>query len=134
MLNLPNVNLGLGKVSFLGHVKSKDGVSTDPNPTKIGAIIERQRPKNVLEMTSFLGLVGYYRVESRKAFPLTRLTHKNVKFEQDDNYEKSFQELKTILTTAPIMSLYDNGGFVILSNASNKWLDCVLQHDKVIAY
>ena len=50
--------------------------------------------------------------------------------------EKSFQELKRRLTTAPVLTLPSGTeGFVVYSDASGKGLGCVLmQHGKVIAY
>jgi hypothetical protein len=48
----------LGKVAFLGHVLSTDGVAVDLE--KIEAVSEWQQPKNVSDIRSFLGLVGYY--------------------------------------------------------------------------
>ncbi|KAH9763231.1 Endonuclease [Citrus sinensis] len=55
---------------------------------------------------------------------------------EDEACEKSFQELKSHLVTAPILTLpSEGGGFVIYSDASRKGLGCVLmQHGKVIAY
>ena len=49
----------LEKVSFLGHVVSKDGIAVDPS--KVEAVTNWERPKNVSEVRSFLGLAGYYR-------------------------------------------------------------------------
>ncbi len=46
------------KVTFLGHVISKDGVAVDPR--KIEAVMDWERPTNVREIRSFLGLAGYY--------------------------------------------------------------------------
>ena len=81
---------------FLGHVISKDGITVDPN--KIEAVVNWDRPTNVSEVRSFLGFASYYRrfVEgfSRITAPLTQLTRKNVKFEWNEECEKSFQELK----------------------------------------
>ena len=72
----------LDQVAFLGHVVSKDGIQVDPK--KIEAIIEWPRPIIVIEIRSFLGLSGYYRIFvkdfSKIAVPLMRLTQKNVKF------------------------------------------------------
>ncbi|MCI78841.1 hypothetical protein A2U01_0100112, partial [Trifolium medium] len=55
---------------------------------------------------SFLGLTGYYPrfIEgfSKIALPLTQLTRKSQAFEWDDKCEKSFQELKRRLTSAPV--------------------------------
>jgi hypothetical protein len=73
----------LNQVVFLGHVISKDGITVDPS--KIEAVVSWDRPTNVSEVRSFLGLAGYYRrfVKgfSRIAAPLTHLTRKNAKFE-----------------------------------------------------
>nr|GFD38660.1 retrotransposon protein, putative, Ty3-gypsy subclass [Tanacetum cinerariifolium] len=50
--------------------------------------------------------------------------------------EKSFEELKQRLVSAPVLTLPSgSGGFEIYSDASKKGLGCVLmQHGKVIAY
>ena len=126
------------EVAFLGHIVGREGVSVDPS--KIKAIVDWERPTNVTEIRSFLGLAGYYRrfVEgfSKIAVPLTKLTHKNTKYVWSDECEQSFQELKARLTSAPILVLPDEGGsFVIFSDASGKGLGCVLmQGGKVIAY
>jgi hypothetical protein len=66
----------LDKVTFLGHVISRESICVDPN--KVEAVVKWERPTNVTKMRSFLGLAGYYRrfMEgfSRLATSLTRLT------------------------------------------------------------
>ena len=47
----------LKQVAFLGHIISKEGLAVDQ--AKIDAIISWERPKNVIEIRSFLGLAGY---------------------------------------------------------------------------
>ena len=111
----------LDQVVFLGHVISKVEISIDPS--KVEAVVDWARPTNVSEVRSFLGLASYYRrfVEgfSRIAAPLTQLTRKNAKFVWTEECEKSFQELKRRLVTAPVLTILSNlGGFVIYSNAS----------------
>ena len=73
---------------------------------------------------------------SRLATPLTLLTQKNVKFEWTEECERSFQELKSRLTSTPILIIPTNtSGFVVFSDASRKGLGCVLmQNGKVVAY
>jgi hypothetical protein len=44
---------------FLGHIVSEIGVSTDPS--KIQAVRDWPIPKNIKEVSSFLGLASYYR-------------------------------------------------------------------------
>ncbi|KAA0061818.1 pol protein [Cucumis melo var. makuwa] len=119
----------LKKVSFLGHVVSSDEVSIDP--AKIEAVTSWPRPSTVNEIRSFLGLAGYYRrfVEdfSRIANPLTQLTRKGTPFVWNPACESSFQELKQMLVSAPVLTVPDgSGGFVIYSDASKRGLGCVL--------
>ncbi|KAK1414363.1 hypothetical protein QVD17_16561 [Tagetes erecta] len=128
----------LNQVAFLGHIVSTEGIKMDP--AKIEAITKWPRPTSATEVRSFLGLAGYYRrfVEgfSVIALPLTQLLRKGVKFSWNEDREKSFEELKKRLVSAPVLTLPSGtGGYQIYSDASKKGLGCVLmQHGKVIAY
>uniref|UniRef100_A0A2N9F277 Integrase catalytic domain-containing protein n=1 Tax=Fagus sylvatica TaxID=28930 RepID=A0A2N9F277_FAGSY len=64
------------------------------------------------------------------------LDQKGVKFEWSEECEQSFQELKRRLVSAPILTIPDgSGGLIIYSDASKKGLGCVLmQHGRVVAY
>ncbi|KAK5802526.1 hypothetical protein PVK06_030126 [Gossypium arboreum] len=126
------------EVSFLGHVVSASGIRVDPN--KISAILNWKPPRNITEVRSFLGLAGYYRrfVKgfSTIATPMTKLLQKDVKFEWTEKCQKSFDQLKTYLTEAPILVQPESGKeFVIYSDASLLGLGCVLmQEGRVVAY
>lgn len=72
-------------------------------------------------------MAGYYRrfVEgfSLIASPLTSLTCKGVNYVWDEKSEKSFQELKDQLTSAPVLSLpISRQEFVVFSDASRHGL------------
>nr|GFB71925.1 retrotransposon protein, putative, Ty3-gypsy subclass [Tanacetum cinerariifolium] len=128
----------LCSVAFLGHIVSVEGITMDP--AKVEAITKWSRPTSLTEVRSFLGLAGYYPrfIEgfSRLALPLTKLMRKGEKFVWNEEREKSFEELKQRLVSAPVLTLPSGlGGFQIYSDASKKGLGCVLmQHGKVIAY
>nr|GFC25985.1 reverse transcriptase [Tanacetum cinerariifolium] len=128
----------LSRVAFLGHIVSAEGITIDP--AKVEAITKWPRPTSVTKVRSFLGLPSYYRIFvkgfSRLALPLTKLMRKGVKFVWNEEREKSFEELKQRLVSAPVLTLPSgSGGFQIYSDASKKGLGCVLmQHGKVIAY
>ena len=128
----------MNEVVFLRHVVSGNDIFVDPR--KVKAIINWEQSKNITEIQSFLGLVGYYKlfVEhfSLLFTPLTRLTWKRVKFECDEKCEQSFKELKNRLITTPVLTLSTTGaGYVVFSDASRQGFGCVLiQTSRVIAY
>ena len=107
----------LDQVVFLGHVVSAEGIKVDPK--KIEAVVKWEPPRNVTEVRSFLGMAGYYRrfVEgfSVIATPLTKLLRKHVEFRWTADCQRSFEELKARLTSAPILANPNGtGGFVVL--------------------
>jgi ribonuclease HI len=126
------------KVAFLGHVLSAEGIAVDPS--KVESVTKWEQPLNVTDVRSFLGLVGYYQrfIENffKIAKPMTELLKNNTKFEWSEACEKSFQELKKRLTTAPVLTLPDTKkDFLVYCDASKQGLGCVLmQEGKVVAY
>nr|XP_009799385.1 PREDICTED: uncharacterized protein LOC104245475 [Nicotiana sylvestris] len=108
--------------------------------SEIEALQNWPRPTTPTEVHNFLGLAGYYwRFVENFSFivaPMTKLTHKAVKFQWSDACERSFHELKKRLTSAPVLALLKGSeGYVVYCDASRVGLGCVLmQHGKVIAY
>ncbi|GFN91507.1 Pol polyprotein [Plakobranchus ocellatus] len=148
-LNPEKCSFVKNSVSFLGHVLSEEGVSTDPG--KITAVKNFPTPTTVRDVRAFLGLAGYYRrfVKnfSHKAKPLSELLQKtspskNSKLGNRWNQDcvKAFESLKSDLTSAPILGYADfNKPFVLEVDASNQGLGAVLSQKtengmKVIAY
>ncbi|WMV33598.1 hypothetical protein MTR67_026983, partial [Solanum verrucosum] len=92
------------------------------------------------EVRSFVGLANYYRRFVKNfastATHLINLTKKEIPFEWTEKCEESFQKLKTLLTTAPILALSVEGKYyIIYCDASHPGLGAVLMQDKnVIAY
>ena len=89
-----------GKI--LGHIVSKNGISTDFDKIKI--IVELPRPRNPKEVQGFMGHCGYYcrfiYMYAVMAKPLYGLI---VVFIWTDECEESFQKPKHALSTAPIL-------------------------------
>eukprot|EP00253_Pinus_taeda_P033055 PITA_33055 len=71
------------EIQYLGHTFSGKGIAVDYN--KIETIMDWPTPRNVKEVHSFMGLVGYYRIFvvrfSQISNPITHLQRKGVKFE-----------------------------------------------------
>ena len=128
----------LKEVGFLGHVISGEGIVVDP--TKVESVTNWQSPTSVKEISSFLGLAGYYRrfIEnfSKIAKPMTELLKKEAKYIWTEDCEASFQELKKRLVTAPVLILPDiHKDYQVYCDASRQGLGGVLmQEGKVVAY
>lgn len=130
------------EVEYLGHIVSEAGISC--NPEKLKAVAEWPQPINVSEVRSFLGLAGYYRRFiphfSSIVSPLTALTSKTKKFQWDSQCQEAFENLKGLLTSAPILAYPNNqGDFILDTDASNTGLGAVLSQvqggeEVVIAY
>ena len=96
-------------------------------PDKIKSIIDWLVPKDVTDVRSFLGIAGYYRkfIEgfSKIANPITSLQKNGKKSVWDKKCEESFNKLKGLLTTAPIIKIaYLDKYFIICTNACNEGL------------
>jgi hypothetical protein len=122
----------LEKISFLGHILTAKGVAVDPG--NVETVSNWQQPTNVSEIRSFLGLAGHYQrfIEgfSKIARPMTELLKKEKKFNWTELCERSFQELKRRLTTAPVLTLPGiQRDFVVYCDASRQGLGCVLMQD-----
>ena len=74
---------------------------------KIELIVNLPPPTNVKEVRKFLGHVGFYRRFikdfSKLARPMCALLVKDAKFKWDENCQNFFEELKRLLTSAPIV-------------------------------
>ena len=112
----------LGRVSLIGHVVSKKGISI--YPSKVEVVVSWKRTTTINKVRSFLQLARYYKhfIErfSKIVLPLTKLTQKKTKFIWSDECERCFKELKNRLVTAPKLTIpLGSGGYVIFNDASN---------------
>ena len=135
---LSKCDFWLKQVSFLGHIVSAKGIRVDP--AKVEAIVNWKSPRSVIEVRSFLGLVGYYRRFVKGfsviASPVTKLLRKGMRFKWNDKCQASFEQLKEMLVEAPVLTQPTPGKkYVMYSDASKNGLGCVLMQDgKVVAY
>ena len=128
-INLEKCNFFKQKVELLGHTLSVDGIS--PISNKVNVITNWIAPRNLKQLQSFLGAIGYYRKfianYSSIAKPLYKLLKKNVPFEWGSEQELSFHELKSRLVSAPILSMPDfEKQFIIRTDASHSGIGGVL--------
>ena len=117
------------KVDYLGHVISEKGIT--PNPKKIEAVTNYPTPNNADKLRSFLGLANYYRRFIRNyselTHPLTILTRKNEQWRWESEQENSFQKVKSLLSSAPILAYPDfTKEFQVHTDASAYGIGAVL--------
>jgi hypothetical protein len=128
----------LEEIQFLGHVLSAKGIVVDPS--KVKDILEWKPPTTVHQVRSFLGLAGYYRRFildfSKIVKRITGLLKNDTKFDWSSKCNEAFEQLKVLLTTAPVLAQPDiEKPFDVYCDASGSGLGCVLmQEDRVIAY
>jgi hypothetical protein len=128
----------LDTIPFLGHILSAQGVAVDPS--KVKDILEWKPPTTVHQVRSFLGMAGYYHRFildlSKIAKPITELLKNHVKFVWSSECNNTFEELKRLLTSAPVLAQPDiEKSFVVYCDASGIGIGCVLmQEGQVIAY
>lgn len=120
------------QLSYLGHIISVVGVSTDPE--KIQVVHQWPVPVSVKDVRSFLGLAGYYRKFVRHfgiiSKPLTELLRKGQPFIWTQHHQEAFDTLKQSLISAPVLVMPDfQKMFVVETDASDRGIGVVLMQD-----
>ena len=129
VLNLEKCHFMVNQGIVLGHIISTMGIEVDK--AKIELISKHPSPINVNIMRQFLGHAGFYRRFikhfSKIAKPLYKLLERDAKFAWDEDCQRSFEELKTYLTTAPIVRAPNwQLPFEVMCNASDLAIGAVL--------
>eukprot|EP00873_Tetraselmis_striata_P020954 jgi/Tetstr1/441218/TSEL_029474.t1 len=101
----PKTRLGLSRVTFLGHIVSGAGVELMAD--KVEAINSLPAPKNVSDVRHFLGMATYYcrflQSFSLVKAPLTALTKKGAPWKWGVAEQQSFDAIKAMLVSAPVL-------------------------------
>ena len=124
--------IGVKKLDFLGYRVSAEGLSTCAD--KIKAVASFPRPQDLSAVRSFLGLINYYGKFIPKlstiAEPLNRLLRKSPnKLEWSEEAEKSWRELKEVMTSTTTLAHYDpHQKLVLACDASSVGVGVVLAH------
>ena len=118
-------------VEYLGHQISAQGLQ--PTMDKIKAVQEAPKPQDMSQLRSFIGLVNYYskflpEVSSVLA-PFYSLLQKDKKWSWGKEQQKSFDDVKWLLTSECLLVHYDPSEELILAcDTSPYGLGAVLSH------
>lgn len=130
------------QVKYLGYLLTENGLSIDGS--KLEPILNYPRPKSIRDVRRLMGLMGFYQKfisnYSHITTPITDLLKKSRKFVWTQEAEHALDELKAVLTSAPVLAnpRYDLP-FVIETDASQLAVGAALLQDhpegrRIIAY
>ena len=113
----------------LEHKISVTGLEVDQE--KIVVIKTLMSPTTMKGIRSFLGHVGFYKRFikdfSKISKPVCKLLEKDAKFDFEESCRSAFEEIKSILVSAPIMLTLDwNNKFEFICDASDYAMGVVL--------
>lgn len=118
-------------INYLGHTIDKDGLHK--NQDKIKAISNAERPTNINELRTFLGMANYY----NKFIPnlasitssLNELLKKGTKFIWSAKCEESFKNIKKEIVSERVLIHFDqNKQLILATDASPTGLGAILSH------
>jgi hypothetical protein len=129
VLKRKKCTFGVEELTFLGHLVGGGNLAADT--PKVEAMMRIAPPKNLRELLSFLGSVGYFRRFiadfAKKARPLTALTKQDAKYAWKDEHQQAFEELRSSMARQPVLKLPDFGKeFVVRTDASDYAVGAVL--------
>ena len=142
-LNAEKCEFGMDKITFMGHVLSKNGIG--PTSDRVKDIVNATEPTNGSEVKSFLGLVNfsarYIPNLATISEPLRQLTKKNQPFRWGKEQKESFQTLKQSLAEEKTLGYFKLNAdkTQLITDASNVGLGAVLVQEhhgetKVVCY
>ena len=130
-LKLNKCQIMLPSIDYLGYQIGENGL--EKIKEKVKAITDAERPTNVTQVKSFIGLVNYYARFfpnlSSILDPLNALLRNGVKFEWSDECDTAFESVKKEIVSPRILALYDKTKpLVLATDASGVGIVAVISH------
>lgn len=131
-VNPSKMIVGSDQIEFLGHIISNNTLSLNPEKTR--PIDQFPTPKNLKQLSRFLGMTAYYSrfIQNYASIsaPLNYLKKKDIPFNWGGDQEQAFNTLKAALTASPVLKMPDfNKEFVLHTDASRTSLGAVLSQE-----
>lgn len=126
------------QITYVGHLLTADGLK--PDPEKVRAIQEMPEPADKQAVMRFMGMVQYLAKFipnlSEISAPLRSLLESKTQWHWEESQKKSFQQLRSLVASTPVLKYFDVNKPVTLSvDASSKGLGAVIiQDQQPIAY
>lgn len=128
-INVGKSKFCVNQIKYLGHVIGNGVIQTDPD--KIAALMDYPIPKSIKDIRRFLGMAGWYHKFisnfASVVAPITDLLKNKNKFEWNATAQESFEKLKKLLSSAPVLHSPDfNKPFFIHCDACKTGIGSVL--------
>lgn len=103
-LDIDKCEFEVHSITYLGYVlQAAKGVSIDP--ADVDALVNWLRPSSVKDVRAFIEFANFYKrfikTFSTLAYPLIRLTKKDVPFRWEEAEQSSFEQLNEMFVTVP---------------------------------
>lgn len=141
-LNLEKCRICRSELRYLGYIVDQRGLKVDPE--KVDAIVNIPVPNSQKAVRQFVGTASWYRRFipdfATRLYPLTQLLRKNQKFSWTKQAQRAFEDIRSCLVKAPILTCPDfSKEFIISCDASGVGLGAVLSQrsehgEQVVAY
>ena len=107
-LNSKKCQIQKDQVPYVGHLITSQGLK--PDPEKIRAVKEMQQPQSVKELRTFLGFIQYLGKFlpnlATESASLRQLLEKEVSWHWNQAQQESFNKLKQMVSTTPVLGYY----------------------------
>lgn len=126
------------EVKFMGNIISQGKVKPDSKYSR--AILNMKKPEDKNGVLRFLGLLKYLARFipnlSKQTAALRNLTRNDVSFEWSKIHDTEFENMQNIVTSEPVLAIYDpNKPVIVQTDASKDGLGCVLiQENRPVAF
>ena len=132
-LNGSKCHIAKPSLVYLGHLISAEGIQMDPSKHK--AVSGRERPTNVAELQSWLGLGNWYRKfidhYTQLVKPFAPLLCKTTPWHWTEEHEKAFLHMKDVLTSSPLLAWPDPSlPYTLYTDGSKSGLGAILEQEK----
>ena len=111
---------------YMGHTMIIDeGLpKLKPLKTRVEAILKLEPPKTIKDCRSFCGMINYLSIYLKdlqtKLIPIYHLTRKGIPFVWGEEQAQAFEDIKTALTSPPILVMPNSKGHIILVSDTSK--------------
>ena len=145
-LSVPKCRFFRTTVNYMGHIIKvhKGRPSMTPQKSKIEAIVKMTPPKTVRQLKGYIGMVAYLSCYINRLqillTPMHALTRKNTPFIWTPEIQANFEEIKSLLVNAPLLSLpTKDGKFILYVDSSKKGTGSTLVQiqdgeEKIVAF